>query len=124
MMKSLNHNQRTYNWLREQGWVVAKSEYYNFYSRRRTDLFGLFDCVCLGEGSIIGVQSCGSSFAKHNKKIIEDEEVAPIAYKWLKNGGRLILIGWRKILKKRGGKLKIWAPRIKEYKIGDFGGSY
>jgi len=32
----------------------------------------------------------------------------------------LILIGWRKVKLKRGGKAKRWSPRIKEYTEVDF----
>ena len=86
----------------------------------RRDMFGFGDIVALGENSIIAIQSCGQAFAAHDKKILEDELVAPNVLKWLECGGRVLLIGWRKIKKKRGGKLKIWSPRIKEYSVGDF----
>ena len=88
----------------------------------RKDMFGFGDLIALDGDSIIAVQSCGQAFSAHHLKITEDEEVAPYALHWIQCGGRLILIGWRKILKKRGGKAKIWSPRIKEYSEGDFNG--
>jgi hypothetical protein len=39
---------------------------------------------------------------------------------WLECGGRIQVYGWRKLLKKRGGKQKIWVPRIKEITLEDF----
>jgi hypothetical protein len=84
------------------------------------DLFGFIDLVAMGEGSIIAIQSCGQAFSEHDKKITQDEKVAENAYLWLNNGGRIILIGWRKIKLKRGGKAMRWSPRIKEYTLEDF----
>ena len=86
----------------------------------RRDYLKLLDLVALGEGGIIGIQSCGQAFSEHNKKITEDEEVSVNAKLWLECGGRLILIGWRKIKVKRGGKAMRWEPRIKEYTLEDF----
>jgi len=38
---------------------------------------------------------------------------------WIQSGAKLILIGWRKIKKKRGGKAMVWSPRIKEITMED-----
>ena len=43
-----------------------------------------------------------------------------MALTWIEKGGGLMLIGWRKIKLKRGGKAMRWAPRIKYYKADDF----
>ena len=123
MAKGISNTSRTLNYLREQGWIADKVEQFNPYAGKfgqRKDMFGFGDIVALGENSIIAIQSCGQAFSEHNRKITEDQDVAPNALKWLECGGRLILIGWRKILKKRGGKLRIWSPRIKEYTVNDF----
>ena len=86
----------------------------------RRDLFNFIDIIAMGENSIIAIQSCGQAFAAHNRKITEDEAVAPNARLWLKNGGRLILIGWRKVKLRPGAKAMRWKPRIKEYTLEDF----
>ena len=83
-------------------------------------MFGFGDIVAMGEGNIYAIQSCGSSYAEHNRKITEDERVAPLALRWIENGGKLLLIAWRKVKLKRGGKAMRWQPRIKEYKTEDF----
>jgi len=83
-------------------------------------MFGFADIVAMGEGNIYAIQSCGQSFSEHDRKITKDEQVAPNALKWIENGGHLILIGWRKVKLKRGGKAMRWAPRIKEYSRDDF----
>uniref|UniRef100_A0A6M3L687 Uncharacterized protein n=1 Tax=viral metagenome TaxID=1070528 RepID=A0A6M3L687_9ZZZZ len=51
---------------------------------------------------------------------MEDQDVAPNMKEWLECNGRVILIGWRKVKKKKGGKATVWAPRIKEYTADDF----
>ena len=119
----ISNTSRTLEYLRSQGWVADKVELFNPYAGKhgkRKDMFGFADIVAMGENSIIAIQSCGSSFSAHNKKITEDEKVAPNALKWLENGGRLLLIGWRKIKLKRGSKALRWSPRIKEYTTKDF----
>ena len=123
MAKGISNTSRTLEYLRSQGWVVDKVEQFNAYAGKfgqRKDMFGFGDIVAMGENSIIAIQSCGQAFSEHNRKITEDEKVALNAYLWLKNGGRLILIGWRKVKLKRGGKAMRWQPRIKEYSLDDF----
>ena len=119
MTKGISNTSRTLEYLRSQGRVADKVEQFNPYAGKfgqRKDCFGILDIIALGEGSIIGIQSCGQAFSEHNKKILEAEH----SVLWIRNGGRLILIGWRKVSKKRGGKLKVWSPRIKEYTLEDF----
>lgn len=124
-MKGISNTSRTLNYLRQQGWVADKVEQFNAYAGKfgqRKDAFGFIDILAMGENTIIAIQSCGQAFAEHNRKITEDEIVAPNVLMWLENGGRLLLIGWRKVKLKRGGKALRWQPRIKEYKIEDLRG--
>ena len=119
MTKGLSNTQRTLRWLRQQGMIAGIVERFNAHAGPfglRQDLFGFIDIVALEANSIIAIQSCGQAFSEHNLKILANE-VAP---EWLKSGGRIQLIGWRKIKKVRGGKQMIWAPRVKEYKSEDF----
>lgn len=123
MAKGISNTSRTLEYIRSRGWVADKVEQFNPYAGKygqRKDMFGFGDIVAMGENSIIAIQSCGQSFAEHNRKITEDETVAPLALQWLQNGGKLMLIGWRKVKLKRGGKAMRWQPRIKEYNIFDF----
>jgi hypothetical protein len=115
----ISNTSRTLEYIRSQGWIADKVEQFNPYAGKfgqRKDCFGIIDIIAMGELSIIGIQSCGQGFAEHNRKILESEN----AVKWLECGGRLMLIGWRKIKKKRGGALKIWSPRMHEYNLTDF----
>ena len=119
----ISNTSRTLNYLREQGWEADKVEQWNSYAGefgQRKDMFGFGDIVALGDNSIFAIQSCGQAFSEHDKKITQDEKVAPMALKWLQCGGRIQLVGWRKVKLKRGGKAMRWRPRIKEYTIADF----
>ena len=123
MAKGISNTSRTLEYLRSQGWIADKVEQFNAYAGKfgqRKDMFGFGDIIAMGENSIIAVQSCGQAFSEHDRKIMEDDIVAPNARLWLKNGGRLILIGWRKVKLRPGAKAMRWKPRIKEYTLEDF----
>ena len=119
MAKGISNTSRTLEYLRSQGWEADKVEQFNPYAGKfgqRKDLFGIIDIVALTENGIAGIQSCGQAFAEHDRKILE----SPLAARWIEKGGSLILIGWRKVKLKRGGKALRWSPRIKEYSLDDF----
>jgi len=121
-MAGISNTSRTLNYLRQRGWVADKVEQFNAYAGKygvRKDMFGFADIVAIGDGGIIAVQSCGQAFAAHHRKITEDENVAPNVHLWLDAGGRLLLIGWRKVKMKRGGKAMRWSPRIREYILAE-----
>ena len=124
-MAGISNTSRTLKYIREKDWVVDTVERWIPMPTPpakgfRKDYLGFADMIALGENSIIAIQSCGQSFAEHNRKITEDDFVAQNALLWLENGGRLILIGWRKVKVRRGGKAMCWKPRIKEYNVTDF----
>ena len=124
-MAGKTNTQRTLEYIRKQGWQCEVVERWIRNPKHpaggfRKDWMGFGDIVAMGENSIIAIQSCGQGYADHDRKITEDEKVAPLALLWLQNGGRLLLVGWRKIKLKRGGKAMRWTPRIKEYSIEDF----
>lgn len=123
MSKGISNTSRTLEYLRSQGWLADKVELWNPYAGKfgqRKDMFGFADIVALGENSIIAIQSCGQAYSEHEKKILTDEVASPNAQRWLECGGRIILIGWRKIKRVKGGKAMVWSPRIREFKIEDF----
>lgn len=123
MAKGISNTSRTLEYIRSQGWLADKVEQFNPYAGqfgKRKDMFGFGDIVALGENSIIAIQSCGQAFSEHMKKILDDPHAAPNALKWMQCGGRILLIGWRKVKLKRGGKAMRWTPRIHEFKLADF----
>jgi hypothetical protein len=94
-------------------------EKWNQHSMRRVDLFGFIDIISLDPSrGIVGVQSCGSSFAQHITTIVETRAIE--AREWLLSGGKIEVWGWRKVKAKRGGKAMIWSPRVREITLEDF----
>lgn len=76
----------------------------------RKDLFGIIDIIALypGRNKICGVQSCGTAYSEHYKKIINSS----YTLKWL-HYADLELWGWREL--KSG-----WTPRIHKFCLMDF----
>jgi hypothetical protein len=112
-MAGLSPTQRTLKYLREQGRIVGKTEYYNPYAGKfgvRQDLLGFIDLISIDpvEG-IVAVQSFGQAWSEHVRKLQEERNEA--MFEWLKHA-KLELIGWRKLKLKRGGKAERWYPRI------------
>ena len=115
--------QRTLELLRSRNWTYGKVETFNRFAGahgQRKDLFGFADFIALDNLSIIAIQSCGQAFSEHNKMILCSSCTENVI-KWLRCGGRVILIGWRKVKVKRGGKAMVWKPREYEYTLKDFG---
>lgn len=119
--KGLSYTQLTLRDCRERGYICDKAEKFNAYAGpfgRREDLFGFIDIIYLDPlKGIVAIQSTGpSGHSSHRKAILEN----PNALEWLKVGGKIELWSWRKILKKRGGKLRIWSPRIEDITLETF----
>ena len=102
--------QRTLAEIKKQNltyWVV---EVWKQWAKRRVDLFNIIDLLVLDNG-VVGVQVCGQDVNSHKEKIMETEKHYTLA--WLEQPGtRLELWGWRQLKKARGGKAKVWKPRI------------
>jgi len=118
-MSKKSPTQRSLDYLRGQGLRVGIVErWIPIYgipgNGKRSDLFGFIDIIAIDDSRTVGVQSCGQSFSDHHLKLTE-ERLEPVL-EWLKNSDReLMLIGWRKLKAKRGGKLMLWKPRIRHY---------
>lgn len=85
----------------------------------RSDLYGLFDVLCMSrtEG-IIGIQCCGADFAAHYRKVTVDK--AQAALTWLDSGGKIEIWSWRWVKEFRGAKRQICKPRVKKITYDDF----
>jgi len=118
-MAGLSPTQRTLKELRNLGRVVAITEKWQVIPNHpgggiRKDLFGFIDLIALdAERGIVAIQSCGSSFSEHFRKIT-DSDCTENVLEWLRCGGKLELWGWRRIKAKKGGKAMVWRPRIQE----------
>ena len=110
--------ERTLRLLRERGYESGIVERFNRYAGThgiRIDLFNFVDIIAFDSTDIMAVQSCGSSFSEHKKKILANKT----AKEWIKVG-KIELIGWRKLKVKRGGKKMVYSPRVYEFKEEDF----
>ena len=122
-MSKLSPTQRTLRELRNQGRVAAVVERWNQHGGThgiRQDLFGIVDVLALDpKRGFVGVQACaGSGFAAHFRKLTIDNAQASLD--WLQTpGGVLEIWAWRKLVRKRGGKAKIWVPRVVEVTLED-----
>jgi len=105
---------RSLDYAKKRGWIASVCERYCAYTRRRFDLFGVFDLVVLDDQwGCVGVQTTsGSNVSARVKKM----EASPHCQRWLAAGLRAEVWGWRKVAayKKDGTRSAIdrWALRI------------
>jgi hypothetical protein len=116
-MSTISPTQRTLAYFEEQGYMCGMVERFIKIPNLpgggiRKDLFNIIDIIAIRENEIVGVQSCGSDFAGHQKKILGENKDK--LSDWLSAGGKFYLIGWRKVKKVRGQKTMVWKPRIIE----------
>jgi len=118
----MSPTQRTLALYREKGYSIEIVERWIMGGFVRKDYLGIIDMIAINETDTIGVQSCGQAWSAHVKKITE--ECADSSRLWLScPGRRLVLIGWRKMKVKRGGKAVHFVPREREFYLADFSGS-
>ncbi len=122
-MSTLSPTQRTLRAQRAEGRICAIAEKFNAHVGPfgiRQDLFGFIDIVVLDpQRGIIGIQSTGTEFSEHIRKVLDSDCTANVI-EWLKCGGKVEVWGWSKYLVKRGGSAKIWRPRAREITLADF----
>jgi len=107
--------QRTIRELKNRGLKCGIVEKFNRFAGPhgiRQDLFGIIDIIALDPmRGVVGVQSTGSDFAGHMRKL--KEERLQECIDWLSTPGTVLeLWGWRKVKAKRGGKAMVWRPRL------------
>jgi len=103
--------QRSLALMREQGYVADIAESYNAFIKKRKDLYKFIDLVGLHpkHKGVLAVQTTsGSNIQARVKKA----EGLPAYHLWLACGNPVEFHGWRKLLKKKGGKQKIWVPKV------------
>lgn len=86
----------------------------------RRDLFGFIDAIAMPDSSpsggvfryvlygCVAVQACGADVKEHMEKI----RAQPLAANWLRTCGPIVLVGWRRVKVKRGGKAIRWKPKL------------
>jgi len=117
----MSPTQRTLKLLKEKGFKAAPVERWLRYAGKfgkRQDMFGIIDVVAITPDITLGIQCCSGSTAEHYRKITEEKNQE--TYDWLSNPSRSLEIwAWRKLLKKRGGKAKVWKPKITKITLED-----
>lgn len=93
------------------GWEVGIVERYNSFVRRRFDLFGFVDLLAMAyphpPQGFVAIQACSTTdHAKRRDKILAN----PKALRFLRAGGHIWIISWRK-LKPKPGSRKAWHPK-------------
>lgn len=85
--------QRSLKHLRDAGYTCWVVEYWNSFSRKRVDLFGLFDILAIREGETVAVQTTsGSNVSARVKKIGESEHIGAVR----SAGWQVWVMGWTK----------------------------
>ena len=122
----MSPTQRSMKYFRDQGLVCGIVERWIPNPRHpaggfRKDFLGIIDMIFLGLDGVVGVQSCGTDFQPHLRKIL-DEHLEDLKT-WLETPGtKFVLIGWRPVVRKnqdgsvsKVGGGKIYKPRIQEF---------
>jgi hypothetical protein len=82
----------------------------------RKDLFSIIDVIAVSpEEGIIGIQSTGTDFSGHWKKLTQEK--VQESRQWILSGGKLVLISWTK--KKNQTKRLVWTPKLREINLTD-----
>ena len=121
--------QRTLKALRDAGLICGIVERFNRFGGPhgvRQDLFGIIDIIALNHGlrssnstklfggGVVGIQSCGTAFSEHFKKITVEK--AQEARDWLLTPGTsLELWGWRKVRKSKTDRRMVYRPRVQKF---------
>jgi hypothetical protein len=88
-----SQNSRTVALLESRGYKCDICESYNAFTKRKKDLFHIFDILAIGNGETIGIQiTSKSNMSSRIKKISESEYLPEL----LRSKWRLIVIGWYK----------------------------
>ncbi len=73
---TVNHNQRVLKALRDDGYLATGGERYDFYTRRRHDLFGLIDVLAIGHNHTLAIQvTSRSNMASRRNKMRDSAEL-------------------------------------------------
>lgn len=105
--------QRTLALYRKQGYTCQITERWNPFAKVRQDLFGGIDILCMKdeEKGLLGIQTTSTAHAaERTRKLLAEPKMKT----WVKTGNRLLVVSWRKLKVKRGGKKVTWQPDTRE----------
>ena len=91
---AISPTQLSLKMMRDQGYYAEVVERYNSFTRKRNDLFGFVDVLCLKPGEVVGVQTTSySNMSARVKKIREHEH-----FQMVNDAGiRITVHGWHKV---------------------------
>lgn len=107
-MAGVSPTQNSLSALRAQGYTCWIVEYWNSFTRKRVDMFGMFDIIAIRENETLAVQTTTTGVAARVKKITDSEYLDAVR----KAGWRIEVHGWRKSPKAKGSKVEIWKQRV------------
>lgn len=92
--KSVSPTQLSLKFLRAEGYTVEVVEHYNYFTKRRKDLFGIIDILALRDDETLAVQTTSySNMSARASKIAEAETIDAIR----KAGWTFLIHGWHKV---------------------------
>lgn len=95
--------------LRAEGWHCEVVERWIPGVNIRKDLFDFIDILAVKDGETLAVQTTSdSNVSARVKKITEHPMLAELR----KCGWSIVVHGWKKTFKVRGGKTQVWKQRI------------
>jgi hypothetical protein len=96
-------------YLEARGYAVWIAEHFNYFTKRRIDLFNAWDLIAVRKDEVLFVQTTsGSNVSARVKKIAANEYTDAIR----EANVRLEVHGWAKRKVKRGGKAERWHCRV------------
>lgn len=101
--------------MRKEGMSVHVVEHFNFFSNKRSDLFGFADVVAIGNGEVRFVQCTTDSHRSDRRKKILS---STLALKSVRSGVVVELRTWGK--KGKADSRKLWKEHVERFTEKDF----
>lgn len=79
--------------MRKRGYFCWVVEHWDAFARKRKDLWGIVDVLCLRENEVVGVQATSKSNVSARIRKIAEHESTPYVRK---ADVRLLIMGWHK----------------------------
>jgi hypothetical protein len=105
----VNHNKRTKDLLKSQGWEPTLVEHFNTHSMRKSDFLGVFDFVGTHptRGTAGFQVTSYPNMSSRRAKMLASKQLV----RWVRDGNRAYLIGWKRI-QNADGKILRYDPVI------------
>lgn len=89
----MSPTQLTLREMRKRGYFCWITEHWDSFARKRKDLWGICDVLCLRDEDVIAVQTTSKSNVSARIRKIAEHESTP----WIRDAGiRILVHGWHK----------------------------